>query len=153
MHLNLGGGMGTPLMLEEIHSHLVRSPPPLSWHPHSPRGSAGAFSPDSGTDSGMEFDQSRMCNDRDKRNENERILSPTSNDNNRVGRLEVNRTHSEEHILSPCRDLLKSELLSPARGTTPEYLIPPNNEGLQVIMIIIFTFLNLFFFEGGNSNN
>ena len=117
-------------MLEEIHSHLIRSPPPITWHPLSPRGSAGAFSPDSGSD-GAELDSSHQ-----KIGSSQgggigiiRTISPPNIDE-QIGRTEtVNRSHSEEHILSPCQDLLKSEMFSPVRGATPEYLTPLNIEG------------------------
>lgn len=85
--------------LSEIHSHLVRSPPPVSW-PLSPR-SNGTFSPDS---SDMDVDNPPL------------ILPP------KRGYSPYNRSQSEEHILSPCRELLKSAEFSPVRGTTPELL-------------------------------
>merc|ERR1711863_234738 len=44
------------------------------------------------------------------------IIPPTR------GYSPYNRSQSEEHILSPCRELLKSTDFSPARGTTPELL-------------------------------
>ena len=80
--------------LSEIHSHLVRSPPPVSW-PMSPR-SNGTFSPDS---SDMDVDNPPLhC-----------ILpSPPKR-----GYSPYNRSQSEEHILSPCRELLKSAEFSP----------------------------------------
>ena len=121
----LGGGGTTPLMLEEIHSHLVRSPPPITWPPLSPRGSAGPFSPDSGSD-GNDFESSRhhrMCNSRVGGIGLGRTLSPPIVAENQIDRSEmVNRSHSEEHILSPSREVIKSELFSPVRGATPEYL-------------------------------
>ncbi len=80
--------------LTEIHSHLVRSPPPVSW-PMSPR-SNGTFSPDS---SDMDVDNSG-------------ILPPSSVAPTR-GYSPYNRSQSEEHILSPCRELLKSVDFSP----------------------------------------
>ena len=76
--------------LSEIHSHLVRSPPPVSW-PLSPR-SNGTFSPDS---SDMDVDNPPL------------ILPP------KRGYSPYNRSQSEEHILSPCRELLKSAEFSP----------------------------------------
>ena len=91
-------GGRTPLMLEEIHSHLVRSPPPVSW-PLSPR-SNGTFSPDSGSEM-----------DRVKRNS---AFSPP---------LNSSRSQSVEHILSPCKELLKSGMMSPGRGATPDLLL------------------------------
>lgn len=85
------------LTLSELHSHLVRSPPPVNWPtrelPLSPR-SNGTFSPDSSD--GLE--------------------SSEYNGNCYM------RSQSEEHILSPCRDLLKAGLFSPVRGTTPELM-------------------------------
>ena len=77
--------------LSEIHSHLVRSPPPVSW-PMSPR-SNGTFSPDS---SDMDVDAPPL------------ILNPPKR-----GYSPYNRSQSEEHILSPCRELLKSAEFSP----------------------------------------
>jgi len=89
--------------LSEIHSHLVRSPPPITW-PLSPR-SNGTFSPDS---SDMDVDNPMM---------NSTTISPPTR-----GYSPYNRSQSEEHILSPCRELLKSSEFSPVRGTTPELL-------------------------------
>jgi len=89
---------GKEYSLTEIHAHLVRSPPPICW-PVSPR-SNGTFSPDS---SDMDVDTAP-------------IIPPTR------GYSPYNRSQSEEHILSPCRELLKSTDFSPARGTTPELL-------------------------------
>lgn len=117
-------------MLEEIHSHLIRSPPPITWPPLSPRESAGAFSPDSGSD-GAELDSShqKICCSRGGGIGIVRTLSPPDTED-QVDRSEpVNRSHSEEHILSPCRNLLKSEVFSPTRGATPEYLRPLSIEG------------------------
>jgi len=88
--------------LSEIHSHLVRSPPPVTW-PLSPR-SNGTFSPDS---SDMDVDNPMMT----------AIISPPTR-----GYSPYNRSQSEEHILSPCRELIKSAEFSPVRGTTPELL-------------------------------
>ena len=51
----VGGGTTSPLMLEDIHTHLVRSPPPVAWPPLSPRSLTGPFSPDSGSD-GNDFE-------------------------------------------------------------------------------------------------
>ena len=53
-HGGCAGGARTPMVLEEIHSHLVRSPPPVSWPATtgSPR-STGTFSPDSGAEMTM----------------------------------------------------------------------------------------------------
>ena len=83
-----------PLVLNELHSHLIRSPPPITWPernlPLSPR-SNGTFSPDSTDDD---------CN-------------PNY----------YTRSQSEEHILSPCRDLLRAGMFSPTRGVTPELLM------------------------------
>jgi len=90
--------------LSEIHSHLVRSPPPITW-PLSPR-SNGTFSPDS---SDMDVDNPMMTA--------VTTISPPTR-----GYSPYNRSQSEEHILSPCRDLLKSAEFSPVRGTTPELL-------------------------------
>ena len=111
-------------MLEEIHSHLIRSPPPITWPEVSPRGSAGLFSPDSGSE----------CNDFESKNHKIGInrpeeigiggaLSPPIVSENLTGRSEmVNRSHSEEHILSPSQEVAKSQLFSPVRGATPDYL-------------------------------
>ena len=112
-----------PLALEEVHSHLVRSPPPVTWperaFPLSPR-SNGTFSPDSSD--GMELDYGGPA-------------SGSSSSNY------YTRSQSEEHILSPCRDLLRNSGVSAAagggggglsaaglflpvhRGTTPELLM------------------------------
>ncbi len=102
-----------PLVLEEVHSHLVRSPPPVNW-PESDRGcsfplsprSCGTFSPDSSD--GLELDCA-----------NNNPASVSSN--------YYVRSQSEEHILSPCRDLLRAGMhgpspvnLPPARGATPD---------------------------------
>ena len=67
-----------------------RSPPPVSW-PMSPR-SNGTFSPDS---SDMDVDNPPL------------IFPP------KRGYSPYNRSQSEEHILSPCRELLKSAEFSP----------------------------------------
>lgn len=79
--------------LTEIHSRLVRSPPPVTW-PLSPR-STGTFSPDS-SDGMMDLDNPAGLGTM-------MISQPTR------GYSPYNRSHSEEHILSPCRELLKSE--------------------------------------------
>ena len=121
----VGGGTTTPLMLEDIHTHLVRSPPPVAWPPLSPRSLAGPFSPDSGSD-GNDFEtktHNRMCNNRIIGIGSGRTLSPPVVTENRYDMTEiVNRSHSEEHILSPSRDVNKKEVFSPARGATPDYL-------------------------------
>ena len=104
---------GKELSLSEIHTHLVRSPPPVTWPwPPSPPGgggggqmnqsslsprSNGTFSPDSSDGMEMMVD-----------NPSSTAFPPTR------GYSPYNRSHSEEHILSPCRDLLKSEF-SPVR--------------------------------------
>ena len=113
-------------MLEEIHSHLVRSPPPIAWPPISPRSSAGPFSPDSESDNN---DYENKCNNRIGNISITgplpgRTLSPTTLGGQRqFDRSElVNRCHSEEHILSPTRDTVKKALFSPTRGATPDYL-------------------------------
>lgn len=121
----VGGGTTTPLMLEDIHSHLVRSPPPVAWPPLSPRSLAGPFSPDSGSD-GNDFESKhhhRMGNNRMTGIRPGRTFSPPNVKENRYDMTEiVNRSHSEEHILSPSRDVKKKEVFSPARGATPDYL-------------------------------
>ena len=123
-----GGGMGSPLMLEEIHTHLVRSPPPVTWPPVSPRSSAGPFSPDSGSDGNYDFEskqQNKSCSIKATRLESSRDVSPAinlaGNVFNRSTQM-VNRSHSEEHILSPSRDVNKKEVFSPVRGATPDFL-------------------------------
>ena len=82
---------GKEFSLTEIHARLVRSPPPITW-PVSPR-SNGTFSPDS---SDMDVDNPPSIN-----------MQPTR------GYSPYNRSQSEEHILSPCRELLKSTEFSP----------------------------------------
>lgn len=82
--------------LSEIHAHLVRSPPPVSW-PMSPR-SNGTFSPDS---SDMDVDNPLPSSQ-------SIVPSPPTR-----GYSPYNRSQSEEHILSPCKDLLKSAEFSP----------------------------------------
>ena len=82
---------GKEFSLTEIHARLVRSPPPITW-PVSPR-SNGTFSPDS---SDMDVDNPPSMN-----------MQPTR------GYSPYNRSQSEEHILSPCRELLKSTEFSP----------------------------------------
>lgn len=89
-----GGGNHS---LSEIHAHLVRSPPPVSW-PMSPR-SNGTFSPDSSD--GMDVDNPLP-------NSQSIVASPPTR-----GYSPYNRSQSEEHILSPCKDLLKSAEFSP----------------------------------------
>ena len=112
-------------MLEDIHSHLVRSPPPVTWQPLSPRSSAGPFSPDSGSDCN-DFESKhyhRMSNNRGLKNTTGRTFSPSIVVDNHFDRSEiVNRCHSEEHILSPSRNINKKELFSPVRGATPDFL-------------------------------
>ena len=48
------------------------------------------------------------------------------------------RSHSEEHILSPCRDLIhkSSALFSPIRGTNPEMPIVSFFKNLESIFLI-----------------
>ena len=115
-------------MLEEIHTHLVRSPPPVAWPPVSPRSSAGPFSPDSGSDGNYDFEskfQNKFSNNKVPGLGSNRMVSPSINLSghsfNRSTQL-VNRSHSEEHILSPSRDVSKKEVFSPVRGATPDFL-------------------------------
>lgn len=91
-------GGGKEYSLSEIHSHLIRSPPPISW-PQSPR-SNGTFSPDS-SDGMMDVDLNP--------GPVHPIVQPVR------GYSPYNRSHSEEHILDPCRELLKSAEFSPVR--------------------------------------
>jgi hypothetical protein len=87
-----------PLSLAELHMHLVRSPPPVSWptsaRPMSPR-STGTFSPDS-SDGLLEMESAPINY--------------------------YTRSASEEHILSPRRER-SSRTLSPERGATPDFLL------------------------------
>ena len=119
------GDTTTPRMLEEIHTHLVRSPPPVTWPPLSPRSSTGLFSPDSGSD-GNDFESKnhhRSSNNRLLGIGSGRTLSPPVLTENRFNITDVvNRSHSEEHILSPSRDVGKKEVFSPVRGATPDFL-------------------------------
>ena len=121
-----GGGIASPLMLEEIHTHLVRSPPPVTWPPVSPRSSSGPFSPDSGSDGNYDFESKQnKSNNKNSTLGSSRVMSPSINlgghSFNRSTQL-VNRSHSEEHILSPSRDVSKKEVFSPVRGATPDFL-------------------------------
>ena len=113
-------------MLEEIHTHLVRSPPPVTWPPVSPRSSTGPFSPDSGSDGNYDFESKQnKSNNKNSTLGSSRGMSPSINlgghSFNRSTQL-VNRSHSEEHILSPSRDVSKKEVFSPVRGATPDFL-------------------------------
>ena len=83
---------GKDYSLTEIHARLVRSPPPITW-PLSPR-SNGTFSPDDSSD--MDVDNAPSV-----------TMQPTR------GYSPYNRSQSEEHILSPCRELIKSTEFSP----------------------------------------
>jgi len=99
----------SPQEIMEVHSRLVRSPPPVYWpnkvfefsdrswtSPLSPSNrSDRAFSPESGSD-GMETERSYHSS---------------------YG----TRSQSEERIISPCADLLSPGVISPVRGQTPVY--------------------------------
>lgn len=98
--------------LSEIHTHLVRSPPPVSW-PMSPR-SNGTFSPDS---SDMDVDNPP--------------LQPIANPPTR-GYSPYNRSQSEEHILSPCRELLKSAEFSPVSHFYFSFVLDKNCESFSI---------------------
>ena len=95
-----------PLVLSEIHDHMIRSPPPVHWpssdkgaFPLSPR-SNGTFSPDSSDGLDLDYGGGNSGN-------------------------YYTRSQSEEHILSPCRDLLKTGMMSPTSRAvnTPELLM------------------------------
>lgn len=92
----------------DLHAHLVRSPPPVTWPnkmfefpssswssaPLSPsvRSPPRPFSPESGSD-GLETERSYPGYSQ--------------------------RSQSEERIISPCPDLISPPILSPSRGQTP----------------------------------
>ncbi|XP_023329892.1 uncharacterized protein LOC111702441 isoform X2 [Eurytemora carolleeae] len=88
----------------EVHSHLIRSPPPVYWPSKV-----------------FEFSAAGWNSPISPSNRSDRAFSPESGSDERSYHSYGARSQSEERIISPSGDLLSPGTLSPVRGQTPAY--------------------------------